>query len=217
MKASISNPSTKEVRCRGKTCDPWSKFTRSGVRDGAGGPDCPMLPCNSSRVSLLGIYIVKIEDGWPCAMNQQFPIRRAAWIAVFWKCCGKQREKWLTDFVRHQLWVGVERCVGSQISKVRHNGLASKAVHTPTETTKPCSCNFRNTHVYKSSNWTPNYTSEAVCLGFSQVPEALVIFGFGNRVEFNWQDIIKSKLTWTDKPQHMRVTYNIRYHLWVAP
>lgn len=105
-------------------------------------------------------------------------------------------------------------CVGSQISKVRHNGLASKAVHTPTETMKPCSCNFRNTHAYKSSNWTPNYPSEAACLGFSQVPEALVIFGFGNRLWFNWQDIIRFKLTWTDKPQHMRVTYSIRYHLW---
>lgn len=131
MKASIANSSIKEIDCPEKTCVPWSKFTRSGVSDGAGGPDGPMLPCTSSRVSLVGIYIVKMEDNWPCAMNQQFPIRRAAWIAVLWKRCGKQREKWLTDFVLHQLWVGVEDCVGSQISKVRHNGLCQQSCSHP--------------------------------------------------------------------------------------
>lgn len=123
--------------------------------------------------------------------------------------CGRQMENWQTLF---SISDGRGIHVESQISKVKCTGLASKTVHTPRETTKPCSCNFINTHVYKSSNCTPNYPLEPVRLGFLQVPGALALFGFENKVSFNWQDIIKFKLTCMDKSQNMRVAYRIRQH-----
>lgn len=74
--------------------------------------------------------------------------------------------------------------MGSQIPEERAPGLPAKLL-TPPQRPQSLAAVISETHVYKSSNCTPNSPPEPVCLGFLQVPGALVIFGFENKVQFN--------------------------------
>lgn len=177
----VSNSSIEEVRCCGKTCSRQQVYKKWGQWWGW---RAWLSHANLHLIySVIGWHFYSEEWRWQdlhdeSAVPNWNSNMNCSLLETLWKANGKVTNRLCSAPIMGRGGGGI----GSQISKVRHNGLASKAVHTPTETTKPCSCNFRNTHVYKSSNWTPNYPSEAVCLGFSQVPEALVIFGFGNRV-----------------------------------
>lgn len=106
--------------------------------------------------------------------------------------CARQMKKWQTDFVHHQWWEG-NSCWEPNFQSNAYQACQQNCSH-PHRDHKPCSCNFRNTHVYKSSNCTPNYPREPVCLDFCRCLGHLCYLALKTR--FTLIDRILSNSSW---------------------